>query len=220
MPEFAWQFLRRAGQVDVRRRVDLTVEGLENLPASGPVLMAARHYHHLHDGAALIATIPRPTRILVGLDWIESTAAKSVLDRACQAAGWPVVLRQRPGVPVSREALSTLFKALDESVAILKRGEVLIVFPEGYPTVDPTWTPKTRDDEVLPFQPGLVRIARRAAQQGIDVPIVPVGLEYQAGDRWRLALRIGPALFVPDQPHESRWLEKLRCDVCQLSGLD
>ena len=38
----------------VMRRVDLQVEGLDHIPATGPVMIAARHYHHLYDGPALI----------------------------------------------------------------------------------------------------------------------------------------------------------------------
>lgn len=220
MPEFAWHALRRAGQLDLRRGVDLTVEGLNHLPPDGPVLLAARHYHHLHDGAALLATIPRPARILVGLDWIEEGATKWALHRACAAAGWPVVVRQRPDVPVAVDAVRSLLQALDESVAILQRGGVLIVFPEGYPTIDPHWTPKTRDDEVLPFQPGVVRIASRAAQLGISIPIVPVGMEYHAGSRWRLVMRLGPPMQVADRTMEATVLEELQHQVRILSDLD
>lgn len=219
MPEFAWEALRRAGHLDLCREVDLTVEGFDNLPPQGPVLVAARHYHHLHDGAALLATIPRPARILVGLDWIERGATKWAMRRACAAAGWPVVVRQRPDVPVAVDAVRSLLQALDESVAILQRGEVLIVFPEGYPTIDPHWTPKTRDDEILPFQTGVVRIASRAIHLGLTVPIVPVGLEYQPGDRWRLAMRFGPPLQVTDRAMEMAILQDLQRQVTVLSGL-
>jgi len=220
MPDFAWQALRRAGQFDLRRNVDLTVEGLELVPAAGPVILAARHYHHLHDGAALMATIPRPQRILVGLDWIENTAAKWAMDRACAAAGWPVVIRRRPDATgFSAEEARTLVAALEASVEALRKGEVLLVFPEGYPTIDPTWTPKTTDDEVLPFQSGVVRIARQAARVGIIAPIVPVGLEYRAGERWTLTMRFGTPLQVATRSDEIRVLPQLEDEVRRLSGL-
>ncbi|MDQ3411791.1 MAG: hypothetical protein M3509_06690, partial [Chloroflexota bacterium] len=56
-------------QALVSRRLDLTVEGLEQVPRSGPAIIAARHYHHVYDGAVLLATIPRPVRIVVAADW-------------------------------------------------------------------------------------------------------------------------------------------------------
>lgn len=220
MPEFAWQALRRAGAFDLRRSVDLTVEGLDLVSASGPVILAARHYHHLHDGAALMATIPRPMRILVGLDWIENTAAKRAMDRACAAAGWPVVMRRRPDATgFTAEEARTLVAALEASVEVLRRGEVLLVFPEGYPTIDPTWTPKTSDDEVLPFHSGVVRIASQAGRAGIIAPIVPVGLEYHAGPRWKLTMRFGAPLRVASRSDEIRVLRQLEHEVRRLSGL-
>jgi putative membrane protein len=220
MPDFAWQALRRAGKLNLRRNVDLTVEGLDLVPASGPVILAARHYHHLHDGAALMATIARPQRILVGLDWIEQTAAKWAMDRACAAAGWPVVLRRRPDATgFSAEEARALVVALEASVKVLRRGEVLLVFPEGYPTIDPTWTPKTTDDELLPFQPGVVRIASQAARAGIIAPIVPVGLEYHAGTRWKLTVRFGESQQVVSRADEVAALRNLEDDVRRLSSL-
>jgi putative membrane protein len=220
MPDFAWQALRRAGKFDLRRSVDLTVEGLQHVPASGPVILAARHYHHLHDGAALMATIPRPLRILVGLDWIEQAPAKWAMDRACAAAGWPVVLRRRPGATgFSADEARTLVAALDASVEVLRRGEVLLIFPEGYPTIDPTWTPKTTDHELLPFQSGVVRIARQAARAGVIAPIVPVGLEYHAGKRWTLTMRFGSPMQVVSRSDELAVLPRLEHEVRRLSGL-
>ncbi len=219
MADVSWRFLRRAAQFDVRRSLNLTVEGLEHVPARGPVLLASRHYHHLHDGAAIVATIPRPTRILVGLDWIEQAPVKWTMDRLCAAAGWPVVQRRRPGVESEPGDVRALLAALDQSVETLRKGEVLLVFPEGYPTIDPTWTPKTRDDEVLPFMPGVVRIASRAERIGLAVPIVPVGLEYRPGARWDLTVRFGEPYRAPVRGGEADLLVELEHDVRMLSGL-
>ena len=50
--------------------VEMAATGLEhNLPTDGPVLLVARHYHHLFDGVVLLASMPRPIHILVTLDW-------------------------------------------------------------------------------------------------------------------------------------------------------
>jgi hypothetical protein len=37
---------------------EFTVEGLEHVPASGPVLIVARHFHHLYDGCILLIIFP------------------------------------------------------------------------------------------------------------------------------------------------------------------
>ena len=52
----AWVSLRAVCRAAMSG-VDLRVEGLEHLPASGPAIIAARHYHHFYDGAALLTTM-------------------------------------------------------------------------------------------------------------------------------------------------------------------
>ncbi len=75
----------------------------------------------------------------------------------------------------------------------------VLVFPEGYPNIDPSFTPKADDGAFLPFEPGFLRFVALAEQDGITrVPIVPVGLEYQRRDRWRVTVRFGhPVTRVP-----------------------
>jgi len=82
MPDMAWRSLRAASRAMVRRNLDLRVEGAEHVPQNGPVIIAARHFHHLHDGCVMLATIPRPAHILVGLDWISSAPGKLAMERA------------------------------------------------------------------------------------------------------------------------------------------
>jgi hypothetical protein len=93
-------------------------------------------------------------------------------------------------------------------VQLLRAGLPLLVFPEGYPNVDPSYTPKTDDDEFLPFRPGFIRFVALAERDGLTrVPIVPVGLEYRRGDRWRLTIRFGPPItFAPGVDKDERVL--------------
>lgn len=193
--------IRLASRIIVRRRLALRVEGREHLPASGPVLIAARHYHHLYDGAALVAALARPVHILVALDWVSSPVLRRLMERACAAARWPVVVRgarggARSGAFRQDEARRYLRHAIAEAVALLRAGEVLVVFPEGYPNVDPTYTPK-RGDEFLPFRPGVAALAARAERDGPRVSIVPAGLTY-AEDGRHVTLRLGRPLYVDE----------------------
>jgi putative membrane protein len=214
MHEMAQRTLRGGARLVVRRRLDLTVEGLEHLPRRGPAIIAARHFHHLYDGCALVATIPRPVQILVALDWIERGTGRRAMDQACRLAGWPTVVRTDP---VSRErwerlpaaaraereasARRALRRATAESIALLRAGRLLLIFPEGYPNVDPGFTPKADAEAFLPFQPGFVRLAALAEKDGqTRVPIVPAGFRYEhepeRGARWRVALRFGEPVFA------------------------
>lgn len=193
------------------READVSVEGLEHMPASGPVLIAARHFHHLYDGCALQTAVTRPIHILVALDWVRTRAQRRLMEWACAAARWPVVLRSERlhadeaaggSVFAMDEGRRYLRRAVADAVTLLRAGEALVVFPEAYPNIDPSFTPKRGEDDFLPFRPGFVRIAQLAQRDGwTHVPIVPAGLVYTraAEDRWQIALRFGPAITVDQQ---------------------
>jgi 1-acyl-sn-glycerol-3-phosphate acyltransferase len=72
-------------------------------------------------------------------------------------------------IPIDRDG--TGLGGLKETLKRLKRGEQVLIFPEGT---------RTRDGEVAPLKPGFVTLARRAA-----APLVPVGLDgaYQSWPR-------------------------------------
>jgi 1-acyl-sn-glycerol-3-phosphate acyltransferase len=202
MPEYAWHALRTASRQYLKRNVDLRVEGEGNLPRNGPAIIAARHYHHLIDGAALIATIPHPAHVLVGLDWIRNPALRVTMHALCGAAEWPIIYRRREGSRIDDlTARRALRQAYRESIELLGQGHSLIVFPEGYPTIDPGYTPKTDPDEFLPFQPGFARIAITAARSGIAAPIIPAGFSYEKRDRWQVVLRFGAP--IPVDAHDA-----------------
>lgn len=220
----AWAFIR-AGCRAALRRIDLRVEGAEHLPRTGPVVIAARHFHHLYDGCALFDVVPRPLHVVVTLDWVRNPVGRRAMTALCRAAGWPIVPRLAdangtPGRAIDRDAVAQLRAATGECVALLRASRPLLVFPEAYPTIDPGFTPKTGDEDVLPFRPGFVRLAALAERDGGSrVPIVPAGLEYARGDRWRVTLRFGaPVALRPGVPHDAI-VRDVEAQVRLLSGL-
>lgn len=220
MPDVSWRFLHAASGMLARRNLDLQVEGIAVLPRRGPLIVAARHYHHLYDGVALLATVPRPLHILVGLDWVRNPAGKAAMTALCRAAGWPVVLRRDGRHAVDdADARRALRRATAESLDLLAAGHALLVFPEGYPTIDPGYTPKRGDDDFLPFQPGFARLAALAAARGMQVPIVPAGLEYARDERWRVRLRFGEPRTVARRDEAGAVIADVEREVRRLSGL-
>jgi putative membrane protein len=219
MADMAWRSIRAVSQAVVKRRLDLHVEGSEFVPPTGPVIIAARHFHHLYDGCALLATIPRPLHILVALDWVRSRPGRIAMDSACRSASWPVVLRRDGATAVELgDAARALRRATRQSVSLLRAGRVLLVFPEGYPNVDPGYTPKQDEDAFLPFQPGFVRLATLAGEQRLRVPIVPAGFRYERGRRWRVDLRFGEPLVVEARGQEEAVRREVEARVRLLSG--
>jgi putative membrane protein len=204
------------------------------------VLVASRHYHHLYDACVLLAAVPRPLHFLVALDWVRGRRGRRLMEGVCGIARWPVVLRadelarpqaagRAPAVRPPRvanargrgnrpaalaygldEAPRYLRRGARDAAALLRAGRALVVFPEGYPNVDPDFTPKGEDGAFLPFRPGFARPAAIAQRGGrTRVPIVPAGLEYVPaggeagpgqrtwqGTHWRVALRFGPPLTL------------------------
>jgi putative membrane protein len=175
--------------------------GLEFIPPAGPAVIVARHYHHLFDGLALFAALPRPFHILVTLDWAQNRAVRGMMTALTRTARWPVLLRtdaahrgsQTGGAFSVTDVLRYQRTALRDAVQLLAEGRVLIVFPEGYPNIDPHYTPKTRRDEFLPFKPGFLRIVLAAEKRMARViPLIPAGIHYVPGRPWTAYLRFGP----------------------------
>jgi len=181
----------------------LRIEGLAHIPRSGPVMLVARHFHHLLDGSVLVRSIDRPVHIVVGLDWTNGARERRWMERACRAAGYPIVLRAptlgvRDGF-ARDELLRYTRGAMRDVVALLRAGRVVLVFPEGYPNVDPAFSQKNADDAFLPFADGYRRMIAAAQRDGTTrVAVVPVGFAYERGRKWTIVARIGEARFDPD----------------------
>jgi 1-acyl-sn-glycerol-3-phosphate acyltransferase len=226
--QIARQMIRLCCKAIVARRLDVQVEGLEHIPAIGPALIACRHFHHLYDGCVLIGLCPRPLAPLVALDWIDGRGVRRLMERACAAARWPVLLRadalahqSHAGLKAYRaaEARPYVRRGVHDAVALLRASQVLAIFPEAYPNIDPSYTPKTSDDELLPFRPGFIRIAARAERDGqTRIPIVPAGLLYRRGPRWSVRLRFTRPLFLSEWPDHVRLLRAVETQVHQLSS--
>jgi putative membrane protein len=240
-PEMNDSVTRRISQLIVRtsswamarNKVEVVVEGLECVPRSGPVLIVARHFHHLYDGCVLMKAVPRHLHILVALDWIQKRWLRGVMERACALVGWPALLRverlkEREGKHSSKEgygpysldeAWSYLRRAVSGSVQLLRNGEVLVVFPEAYPNIDPTFTPKDDVDAFLPFRPGFAKLVEMAEKDGsTQVAIVPAGLTYVENRRWHATLRFGPALSRDDYDTSAHLVQTIERQVHALSN--
>jgi putative membrane protein len=209
----------------VARDLKLRVEGLEHLPRAGPVLIAARHYHHLYDGAALVGSLPRTVHLFVALDWARSPWERRVMERLCELADWPVALRgealgQGRSSAFARGELARYVRgSLAAGARLLREGRVLAVFPEGFPTIDPEGSRKLSDDAFLPFRPGFLAIVALAQRQGSTrIPILPAGLTYARGARWHVSLRFGAPLFLESPGERATLLETVSSRVKTLSA--
>ena len=223
------QVLRRGGRVVLSRQATLTITGGEHIPRTGPCVLVARHYHHLLDGCALYQATSRPVHILVGLDWTGTGMVRRGMELLCRTVDWPIVMRtdaldREDATPERRaEARRLMREAMRQSIDLLDAGEVLVMFPEGYPIVDPhAATPREHPDGMVPFQPGVMRLVAMAERRlGRSIPMVPVGFQYDAvdDDRWTIDMRIGPPLVRSEAASDGDLLRRLEATVRDLSGV-
>jgi glycerol-3-phosphate O-acyltransferase / dihydroxyacetone phosphate acyltransferase len=166
------------------------VAGLENVPAEGPVLLVPNHTNAFVDALVVAAAVRRRVTL----------TAKSTL------FGQPVlrsILRGIGAIPMHRRQdrdqgadPSANVEALAECRRRLARGEALCIFPEGVSHSDPS---------LRPLRTGAARIALDFVQgESRSLAIVPVGLHYEAKERFRSALsaRFGEAIDT------ASWLER------------
>ena len=210
LTQFFWLVMRVGSLVIGRRGLKFRVEGVEHIPHSGPVLIAAHHFHYFYDGYILVRTVPRRLHTIVALDWLQAQYLRRLIELCCFLADWPVILRPERlqervengrWVYQQRDGRRYLRKVMQSAVRLLRSGEVLVIFPEGYPNIDLHPTPKPDLTATLPFRPGFIRMVERTERDGrTRVAIVPVGLIYvkEHGNRWQATARFGPALYLSD----------------------
>jgi len=194
----AWWALRT--QVD-----SLRVLGAEHVPAAGPTMIVARHYHHLLDGSVIVARVSRPVHIVVGLDWARNARERRIMEWACRAADWPIVLRRatfdapaadRPSAYAPRELFRYTRRAIREATRLLRAGRVVAIFPEAFPTIDPAATPRRAPGQRPSFERGFATMLAQAEADGhTRIAVVPLGFSYQpTGAKWSITARFGPAM--------------------------
>lgn len=210
-------------------KLHTVASGTENLPAQGPALIVARHYHHLFDGLTFFAAVQRRFHIVVTLDWVQSRRTKFFMQAINRMARWPMLLRsdalerrgnRQPSLFSTGDVTRYQRRALREAVKLLVEGRILVLFPEGYPNVDPTYTPKTEPDQFLPFKPGFLNIHRAAeARLGAKVPILPAGIRYETGKIWQGYLAFGKAMDVAAANNRNELIARLENETKRLSGI-
>ena len=127
-----------------------TWRGQENLPPTGGIIIAANHLSHF-DPLVLSHFVYKAGR------WPQFLAKSSLFE--IPVFGW--LLRKVRQIPVYRGTADAA-RALDSAVVALRRGEGIIIYPEGTTTGEP---------DLWPMK-GKTGVARLALSTG--APIVPV----------------------------------------------
>lgn len=155
--------------------------GREHIPAEGGSLVCSNHQSYFDPIAVGIAFRRR-------LNYL----ARASLFRS-RFFGW--LIRYLDAIPIERDGMG--LAGLKETMRRLRRGEMVLIFPEGT---------RTADGRMQPLKPGFLVVARRCG-----VPLLPVGVDgaYQAWPRdakWPRPTRVVTVIGPPIAPEELQTL--------------
>ena len=199
--------VRKVGAPLVTRLWDLDVSGLEQLPSDGPAILCPNHISFL-DSALLTFTLPRNISFVGKAEYMDSWKTKFLFP----AMGM---------IPIDRTGGTKSAAALDAAEAVLRRGELFGIYPEGT---------RSRNGSL---GKGRTRAARLAMTVGC--PIYPVGIigtdEIQPPDakapklRKRAEIKIGrpvkPERYMNRGAEHLAWrsmIDEVMFEIRELSG--
>jgi 1-acyl-sn-glycerol-3-phosphate acyltransferase len=123
-------------------------EGYDRLPTDGPAILCPNHISFL-DSAFLMLTLPRNISFVGKAEYMDSWKTKYLFP----AMGM---------IPIDRSGGDKSQAALDAAEAVLRRGELFGMFPEGT---------RSRDGYLYKGRTGAARLAMK-----VGCPIYPVGI--------------------------------------------
>lgn len=130
-----------------------TIEGKENIPREGGVIVASNHLSFI-DSFAIPLAAPRQVRFLAKEEYWTGPGLGGFLRKGFfSAVGM---------VPVNRHSASAAQESLDAALEVLRAGDAFGIYPEGT---------RSRDGRLYRGRTGVAWLALTA-----QVPIVPVGL--------------------------------------------
>ncbi|WP_028278784.1 lysophospholipid acyltransferase family protein [Arthrobacter sp. H5] len=187
-----------------------TVEGLENVPAAGPIIVAPNHLSFL-DSVLVQALMPRPVAFFAKAEYFTGTGVKGRLMRSFfEGVG---------SIPVERGQQAASVQALKTLLGLLEEGSGVGIYPEGT---------RSRDGVLYRGRTGVGWLALTTG-----APVIPVGLigteNLQPAGRNRVrpqhfTMKIGtPLTFAKTGPDHSLPARRQATDhimdaIAELSG--
>jgi 1-acyl-sn-glycerol-3-phosphate acyltransferase len=158
-------FFRLIGKIFFR---EIVIEGRENLPPSGPVMLTPNHPNDLLDPILTLFFSP-PLRLRhIAKSTLFQVPIVGFILRRMRAI--PVLRHEEAGGPVDYTPF------FDECVGVLAQGDSIVIFPEGGSSANPY---------IGHVKTGVARMFFLAREKGIDVPIIPIGINYEEGSIFR-----------------------------------
>ena len=129
------------------------IEGLENVPASGPVIIASNHLSFI-DSVVIPLAVPRRVRFLAKAEYFTG--------RGLRGRGTALFFHLIDAVPVERTGNRDSMRSLESALAVLREGTAFGIYPEGT---------RSRDGRLYRGRTGVGWLALTSG-----APVVPVAL--------------------------------------------
>jgi 1-acyl-sn-glycerol-3-phosphate acyltransferase len=129
------------------------VEGLENVPPDGPVIIASNHLSFI-DSVVIPLAVPRRVRFLAKAEYFTG--------RGLRGRGTALFFHLIDAVPVERTGNRDSMRSLESALAVLREGTAFGIYPEGT---------RSRDGRLYRGRTGVGWLALTSG-----APVVPVGL--------------------------------------------
>jgi 1-acyl-sn-glycerol-3-phosphate acyltransferase len=201
--------VRRLVRPLATRLWEFDVDGFDQLPAVGPAVLCPNHVSFL-DSAFLMLHVPRNISFVGKAEYMDSWKTKYLFP-------WMGM------IPIDRSGGDKSQAALDTAEAVLRRGELFGIFPEGT---------RSRDGILHKGRTGAARLALK-----IGCPIFPVGMigtrEIQPPDakvpklRGDCSIKIGRPINVERYRHRAddhmvlrEITDELMYEIRDLTGQD
>jgi len=181
----------------IGRYFTVRVEGLEHLPARGPVVICPKH-QRWEDIPVIGVALPPPLSYIAKVELFRRSLVRELL------GAWG-------GVPVDRQNPRATLSSFKRLLPLLSEGASLVVFPEGTYFVGRVGPGKHRLIQLL---------LKLQGQDGLGfLPFVPVGVAYERrGWGYRVLVRLGAPLIVPGPRQAPALTEVLMERIARLSG--
>jgi 1-acyl-sn-glycerol-3-phosphate acyltransferase len=191
--DMLYRLTRTVGRVWAMGSFRLQVEGTEHLPGDSAFVLLPKH-QRWEDIPLLAIATPRPLYYVGKYELFRRPLMRWFL----RAAG---------GIPLNRNRPMESRRYLREMLALLRKGEGVVVFPEG----------TYYRDRMGPGNIGLVRLILSR----LSLPFVPVGMRYEGGGR-RIGVRVrfGPSFLGREAGSAEDLLDRTMEEIARLSGLD
>ncbi|MCQ2613304.1 MAG: 1-acyl-sn-glycerol-3-phosphate acyltransferase [Treponemataceae bacterium] len=131
------------------RKCNVTVEGVENLPADSSVVFIGNHQSYL-DIPLILGYSGKPTGFI----------AKAEILKVPMLSDW---MKHMECTFLKRNSPRQSVEAMAEAVKTVQKGYSLVIFPEGH---------RSKSSEMKEFHPGSFKLAFRS-----EVPIIPVTID-------------------------------------------